>query len=189
MTLPPRPQQGRGFTLLELLVVIVIVGVLIGGVALTMVDHGAQRLDRESRRFAALLQTARDEAILQARSRALGLWLHGYQFYVRNLGAVKTEPTDDDEKDASEETDRWTPVSEDRTFRPRELGEGIRLDLYLDGIRSGLEAVPPDKPQIFLLSSGEVTPFQLVLSDPEGRKRELEVDPLGRLSWPEEGSE
>ena len=30
MTLPPRPQQGRGFTLLELLVVIVIVGVLIG---------------------------------------------------------------------------------------------------------------------------------------------------------------
>jgi general secretion pathway protein H len=177
---------------MELLAVIVIVGVLVGGVALTMVDRGAEQLDRESRRFVALLQTARDEAVLQARSRAVGLWLHGYQFYVRSLEDVEAPgAADDEEEDEEEEQDaaaaaRWVPVSDDRTFRPRDLGERIRLDLYLEGIRSGLEANPPETPQVYLLSSGEVTPFELVLSDPEGRERVLEVDPLGRLLPPED---
>jgi hypothetical protein len=69
------------------------------------------------------------------------------------------------------------------------LGERLRLDLYLEGLRVKLGELPPEKPQVFLLSSGEVTPFTLVVSDPEGRERTLEVDPLGRVSWPEESGD
>lgn len=190
----PRPCRGRGFTLLELLVVIVIVGVLVGGVVLTMVDRGAERLDTESRRLAALVQAARDEAILQARSRGLGLWLHGYGFYVRNVDPVVQAPSadeadaedgEDGDDEDEEEASLWSAVSDDRTFRPRDLGEDIRMDLYLEGIRARLEPGPPDRPQVFLLSSGEVTPFELVISDGEGRRRQLEVDALGRITWPE----
>ena len=186
------PGGPRGFTLIEILVVIVIVGVLIGGVALTMVDRGAERLDTESRRFAALLDAARNEAILQAHSRALGLWRHGYDFFVRvreepgDRASDQEEGDDEGEEEQADSGVQWTRVSEDRTFRPRELGEDIRLDLYLDGVRAGLESVPPDEPQIFLLSSGEVTPFELWFTDTEGRDRRIEVDPLGRVSWPEQ---
>jgi general secretion pathway protein H len=160
-----------GFTLVELLVVIVIVGVLIGGTVLTMVDRGAQTLRTESQRVAALLSMARDEAVLQSRDRAMAFWKHGYAFYVRG------------------EQGQWEDPTGDRVLRTRDLGERLRLDLYLEGLRAKLGELPPEKPQVFLLSSGEVTPFMLAVSDTEGRERTLEVDPLGRIEWPEESED
>ena len=44
-----------------------------------------------------------------------------------------------------------------------------------------LAAIAPEKPQVFLLSSGEVTPFSLVITDDKGRERHLEVDGVGTV--------
>lgn len=61
------PSKARGFTLLELMVVLVIVAFATAGVSLAMRDDGATRLEREGLRLTAMLESAR------AQSRTSGL--------------------------------------------------------------------------------------------------------------------
>ena len=58
--------RGRGFTLLELLVVVAIIAIASAGVAFALRDAGAASLEREAQRLGALLESAR------ARSRLTG---------------------------------------------------------------------------------------------------------------------
>lgn len=62
-----RQRFSRGFTLLELLVVLTITAVATGGVSLALRDSGDTRLERESQRLAVLFESAR------AMSRATGV--------------------------------------------------------------------------------------------------------------------
>ena len=56
-----------GFTLLELLVVLVIVGIMLGAVGLNAMPSDRQIVQNEAQRIALLLQLARDEAIVRNR--------------------------------------------------------------------------------------------------------------------------
>lgn len=60
-------RASRGFTLLELLVVVAIVALATGGVSLALRDDSGTRLEREALRLTALLESAR------ARSRTSGV--------------------------------------------------------------------------------------------------------------------
>jgi general secretion pathway protein H len=52
----------RGFTLLELLVVVAVIAFATAGVSLALRDSAAQQLDREATRLAALLESARAQS-------------------------------------------------------------------------------------------------------------------------------
>ncbi|WP_240903297.1 GspH/FimT family pseudopilin [Caulobacter sp. 602-2] len=61
---PPGRQRREGFTLVELMIVLVIMGLLAGAVVLALPD-GRLSLPQEAERFAAALLRARDEAVFR----------------------------------------------------------------------------------------------------------------------------
>lgn len=100
-----------GFTLLELLVVLVILGIMLGAVTLTSIQTDKQRLQTDAQRIAILLQLAREEAIVRNHPTAFEATQQGYQFL--------------------ELIDRkWITIVDVDTLRPREFSfPSIRLDI------------------------------------------------------------
>lgn len=170
----------RGFTLLELLVVVVLIAILMAA-AVSTINFVARDADprTEARRIAALASLAAEEAVLTGREYGLRL--------------------DDDEIVFllfDETTGQWQLLTGDNTFHSRPVPESLDFDLILEGqaIVLGEETSPddaaddddddvPDPPQIMFLSSGEITPFTLTVSTQEidGETWTVEGDLLGRM--------
>ena len=97
----------RGFTLVEMLVVVVIIGMMAVGALLALGVVGRDRtLETETRRIEALLDHAREMAELQTRDYGLRVTRGGYDFVV-------FEPR----------SGQWTLVIDD-ALRPRRLPAG-----------------------------------------------------------------
>ena len=73
-----------GFTLLELLIVMLIMGVVLGAVGLSAAQSNKKILQEDVQRLAALMQLARDEAIVKNRLIALELDADRYRFFIKN---------------------------------------------------------------------------------------------------------
>lgn len=80
-----RRSNQRGFSLIELLVVITIIGLLSTVVVLTMADPRG-RISSDADRFAGRVRAARDAAIVSGRPMALWVSQTGYGFERRDAG-------------------------------------------------------------------------------------------------------
>ena len=152
MIRPTFKRANSGFTLLELLVVLVIVGILVSLLTLSvglLGEDGALR--REAERLEALVQMAGEETMLHGFEMGLRFSRRSYEFSIYQ-----------------DETGEWTPLVGDRLFRRRDIPEALELELELEG-REVILAVEVDemdedkeyRPQVFIMSSGDVTPFNL----------------------------
>lgn len=139
--------RSRGFTLIEILVVMVIIGVVVVGAMLSLGVLGRDReVDTERDRLEALLGVVREEAAMQGREFGLRFFVGGYEF-------VSYEPRQA----------RWAPVPDDRTLRRREFPAGMEAALRIEGRPVVLPKADADDrtPQVMLFSSGEVNVFEL----------------------------
>ncbi len=142
-----------GFTLIEILAVLVIVGVMLSVAVIRVGGDGEERVLRdEARRLSAVTRLVAEKAILD--SREFGLWISpaGYRVLVFSK-------------------DGWRPASADPVFRERVWPAWLRIQFVVEGERVTLVGAddPGDSPpQISILSSGEITPFQIALTNAEG---------------------
>ena len=174
------PMRSKGFTLVEILVVVVIMAVVISLAVLSIGVTGRDaQLDEESRRIEGLIGLLHERALLEGRDFGLRLEPSAYEFVVY-------DPT----------RDRWLPMDQDHEFRHRELAKGLSFQLQLDSQTVVLKAIDrnlstdqgPPSPQVAIAASGEGTPFRLTLQRDETQaKASVDGDALGKIS--REGSD
>lgn len=143
----------RGFTLLEMLVVLAIIGIVTAGVLLSLNLTGGHdpALDTAGRRLVSLMRYARGQAELQTRNYGMVFDSQGYRFVV-----------------FSERRNLWREATGDSVLRPRRLPAGLRLRVVVDGRPVRLAARPRSHssapaPQVMLYSSGDLSSFEVTL--------------------------
>jgi len=170
----------HGFTLIELMVVMVILG-LISGIALTVVGGGNQKreLMNEVNRLHAVLRMAAEEAIYSNSEIGVVIETDLYEFLTFD-----------------EEDGKWV-AAEPHFLRSYTLPEWISLDFQREGKErkilgskndqnTELDAKPSKKPSLMLLSSGEVTGFSITMQikDDSDSRLEIKTNDQGEIILP-----
>lgn len=149
--LTPR-RLSNGFTLIEMLVVLVIVGIVVTMIGVNLAPDPRQALETEAQRLALLLQQARDEAMTSGTRIAFSAEKQEYRFW--------QAPTRVPEK-PGEAARTWQPHPDQELYKPRTLAGSIRVD------ELSINQQPVDKQlqKIIFTPSGMMLPFRVTLSD------------------------
>lgn len=179
MTMRTSYSKAVGFTLIEVMVVIFIMGIAASAVVLNFSSESPeQALKKQTQRTAVIFNMASDFAVLNQRQLGLRVDQESNSYYFMALN----------------EEQEWVKLDQDKIFEEHTLPESFSLSLSLtdlpwendnnlfssDGLDEELsldndrveigqeEEKKLDPPQIFIFSSGEITPFSLALSyEPE----------------------
>ena len=150
----PGLSRAQGFTLLELMIVIVIIAILFSFATLTIRTNSPEELIKEeAQRLDRLIQLALEEAVLKNTEYGLEFTANSYRFLSYNEG-------------------EWRAISGDKLLRERKLPDDMEIELAIEQtdiiIGDATEVTDEDinntdeekkaKPQVFLLSSEEITP-------------------------------
>lgn len=157
-----------GFSLLEILAVLVIIGFAMNLVVLTLNDQDEEQLEQEALKLYTMINLASEYAVMN-------------QF---ELGFHIDENTNTFELLAFN-GEKWVVISEQDVLKPHQFSEFINVELVLEDLPWGeenllqqvdwrqllnsedeeslLELEKMKIPQVLLLSSGEVSPFQIEL--------------------------
>jgi general secretion pathway protein H len=140
-----KARASRGFTLIEVLVVVAIVGVIALIVTLGVTGNAERQVRREAERFAALVGQACEQAELGGREIGVVVGDGGYRFRLMS-------------------GDQWLDFPADGVLRARPWVGGLAVNLLREGHVVDLAPTPDSAPQLVCFSSGERTPFALTLA-------------------------
>lgn len=165
------PHTQSGFTLLEIMIVTVIVGIALSLAVASLRVDTRETLTQESSRLLSLLEGARDDAVFGGRAVAVRLNAGKIEMLKRDPHLVN--PT-------------WLPIADDR-FALRPLAADITTDLRIGGQTAGGQTAGGQivgegraEPIVFL-PAGIAAPFELTLSLAEHRQF-IRGDALGNLT-------
>jgi general secretion pathway protein H len=149
----------RGFTLLELLIVMAVILIIIGLAVVRLDDSGRRVTQANAEQLSLTLEAARDLAVYSGKPVAFSSDGVGFQFW-RN-----------DEKQR-----KWVALTDEKALSPRSLQNEVQL----------LEQTVNNKPQalgerVIFAADGLSEPFSLTLQGGNARVR-VSADALGRIS-------
>ncbi len=176
----------RGFTLIEILVVLLIVGILTGIAILSLSALGqASRREQAARRLAGLIELASQQAVIQGETYGLCLEAHRYWFL-------------------RDEHGQWMHFARSSIYHQRRLPQALTISLDLTGTRLHLpkrrplrKTQTPHKtrtpaghlrpahrpPDILILPNGQLSAFEIGISA-HGHRRPYRIQGkvTGKLS-------
>jgi len=169
-----KKRQQSGFTLIEMMVVLVIMGVIVSMMVISLnTKEIKEEMEVEMTRIQVLITLAQEEAILQGQVMALAVSENTYRFDVLNV-----------------EDETWRPVLDEKIFRERPVVQGTSFSLVIDEIEKEARNIEfkrelslqelkekeqrkkerqnkdeeEDKYQrVYIEPSGEMFPFELIL--------------------------
>ena len=167
------PDRHTGFTLLEVMLVMVLLGLAISVVIPSLLsDDSGAILKKEARRIIMLTQLAQEHAVVNGMDMGLKKTMEGYQFLTYQKG-------------------QWEAATAKKALSPVKLSEAIAFDIIpgsslwheaLEWEQSNsfnLEESPQNKPELkpdlFFWASGEMSPAQIELYSTENPKNVLLV--------------
>jgi general secretion pathway protein H len=144
-----------GFTLIEIMIVVFIIGLISAAAVITFGGESRDtELDKEAERLDALLDYVREQAELQTRDYGFRTNRTTYQFVV-------FEPL----------TNEWKLAEEDDALRERKLPEGLQPALVVEGRPIVLDSKWPKiddfKPQVMIFANGDLSSFEWQLKREE----------------------
>lgn len=164
--LPIKQRCATGFTLVEVMLVMLLIGLLATTVVMSFSgESNEEKLEKEAERFQQIFQFVAETAMLKQQEWGLYVQNERYGFLYYN------------NKDA-----KWAEADQPLSLQQYKLPQDITLQLELEGLpgedgnllsqldwQLDDETKPDEKskipvlPQVFILSSGEISPFKLIL--------------------------
>jgi len=130
-------QARLGFTLIEILVVVLIIGITLGFALLAFGDFGGnRRIIVAAEQFVGYVKLVQQQAILETSTLGINFNKNGYQVLRFQLPAS------------------WNAMPQKSIFHLQYFPESAVVNLQSDGKKSA-------NPQIIINAAGEMTPFKL----------------------------
>ncbi|HET8800056.1 MAG TPA: type II secretion system minor pseudopilin GspH [Marinobacter sp.] len=164
-----------GFTLIEILVVLIVVGLLASLAVFSMGGSSQQReLENEIRELYLLMQTASEQSVLNNLEYGLLLEEGGYRFVAY----------DDRSGD-------WKLTTE-RAFRVRTLPDWVIATKFIENDAPRLASAEDElRPDVVFFSSGQTTPFEIefTIGKGSGYRHVVASDGVSPIEWRHPGDE
>ncbi len=175
--------QARGFTLVEILVVVLVIGLSLGMIFRMDYSSGPMQVKNHARQFAGNAELILDEAVLSGDFWGIDVFnetvegevVYGYRWLRRR-------------------DDLWqqgAPAGMDDFAESALIGEGFALQLEVEGLSLEIESkvdidnpetIPESfSPDIWLYPDHETTAFSLAFSSPVSEPVVVQSDMLGRF--------
>lgn len=171
----PRNVTQRGFTLIEILVVLVIVGLMAALAVFTMGGSSQQReLDSEVQNLYLRMQVASEQAVMNNLETGLVVDEDGYRFVVFD-----------------DKTQNWQ-LSNERLFRAHGLPPWLETNAKVDSDAPRLNNENSKlRPDVVFFSSGESTPFEIemTVAGQTYEPHRLRSDGINPMHWQKPGAE
>jgi len=151
---PVRPQllqkttHTGGFTLIEIIVVVAIIGAMVATIGVSMSRDSDRMARLEAKRFHAIVNEVRDEAILSGQSYKLELDERSASYHFSGVGNQRNA------------------VFEDGLLKLRKLERGVALRWEVFELLEG-DGNEQQEPAVLISPLGEITPFEAAFGGDE----------------------
>lgn len=159
----PKGFYQGGFTLIEILVVVFIIGIMVSVVGLRIGGSDARVGLLEAKRFIQVVREVQDLSVISGKPYALA-----FNPLDRSYGFMHNPPD-------------WTVIEDDRLLKTRTFPENFTFEVTVEKIdNSGEEIVNDNSSELSDLSSGDISQDKIV--EVKTLKDQVLISPVGEMT-------